>query len=147
MPPSLHPRSRAWLLSIAYGVFAYALHKTGAHLGYYPRFWWFQMVTHFVSASALALLLYQAGQTLSLEGGTLVGVVIVLSLLGAVGWELVEYLGVFPDLHWWGPADSLLDMTMNVVGIGSVITVIRARRAHPIDPAPRHDRGVPTPED
>jgi hypothetical protein len=79
------------------------------------------MVTHFVSASALALVLLRAGQAVGLSGSDLLALTVVGVAAGAVCWELIEYLDLIPWLHWWGLDDSLLDMTMNTVGLAVVL--------------------------
>lgn len=133
MSPS-PPSPRAWSIAVGYAGFAYALHKVGASLGYYPRFGWFQVVTHFVSASALALLLVRAGQTASLSPTGLLVFVVVGATVGALAWELVEYLGLYPGLHWWGVDDSLLDLTVDAVGV--TVALVRHRDALVPPPGP-----------
>jgi len=131
--------SRAWLFAVAFGLFAYGFHKVGAVSGFYPRFFWFQMVAHYLSASAMALLLVRFGLTAGLQGRRLVVFVLAFSLVGAVGWEVVEYLKVFPSLHWWGIEDSLLDLGMDALGVASVLILLRTRIRPLVDP------GAPTP--
>lgn len=126
--------SRAWLFAIGFGVFAYSFHKVGASLGYYPRFFWFQMLTHFVSATAMALLLARFGLDAGLRGSRLVLFVVVFSAVGAVGWELTEYFKLWPDLNWWGIEDSLLDLGMDALGIALVLILLKTRLRPVIDP-------------
>ncbi|MFB6163589.1 MAG: hypothetical protein ABEJ31_00345 [Haloarculaceae archaeon] len=127
-------RSRAWLFAVAFGLFAYLFHKVGSAMGYYPRFFWFQMAAHFLSATAMALLLARAGLDGGLRGRALVAFVLGFSALGAVGWEVVEYLGVFPSLHWWGLDDSLLDLCMDTLGVATVLSLLGTRVRPVINP-------------
>ena len=126
--------SRAWLFAVGFGVFAYSFHKLGSILGYYPRFFWFQMVAHFLSAMAMALLLARFGLDSGLRGQSLIVFVVGFSIVGAVGWELVEYLELRSDLIWWGIEDSLLDLTMDAIGIAFVLFLLRTRLRPVIDP-------------
>ena len=126
--------SRAWLFAVAFGCFAYSFHKIGARLGYYPRFFWFQMAAHFFSASAMALLLARAGLDMGLRRRPLVGFVIAFSLVGAVGWEYLEYIKFFKALHWWGIEDSLLDLGMDALGVGTILALLGTRIRPVIDP-------------
>lgn len=138
MPPST-PSTRDWGVAVGYAAFAYGLHKIGAILLFYQRFFWFQMVTHFVSASALALVLLRAGQAVGLSGSDLLTLTVVGVAAGAVCWELIEYLDLIPWLHWWGLDDSLLDMTMNTVGLATVLARHRTALRDPptvLDPDP-----------
>lgn len=127
MPPD-RPSLLAWSVAVTYAVGAYAVHRKGVMLGLYPRFFWFQLVTHFLSASAMAVVLVALGRTIRLPSGRLVAFVLACSAFGAVGWELVEYLGIFPRLHWWGVDDSSMDLVVDGVGVGAVLVVERIRR-------------------
>lgn len=126
--------SRAWAFAIGFGLFAYAFHKAGSILGFYPRFFWFQMVAHFLSAAAMALLLARFGLDAGLRGRRLVGFVVGFSVVGAIGWELVEYYRLVPSLHWWGVEDSLLDLAMDAVGVSVVLLSLRTRLRPVVDP-------------
>lgn len=131
--------SRAWLFAVAFGLFAWAFHRVGAVSGYYPRFFWYQMVAHFLSAAAMALLLARFGLDVGLRGRVLVAFVVGFSVVGAVGWEVAEFLAVIPGLHWWGIDDSLLDLAMDAVGVAVVLLSLRTRLRPVVDPT------VPTP--
>lgn len=126
--------SRAWLFAIGFGAFAYSFHKVGAALGYYPRFFWFQMLAHLLSAAAMALLLARFGLDSGLVGSRLVAFVVAFSLVGAVGWEVTEYLNLWPNLNWWGIEDSLLDLAMDALGVGTVLVLLRTRLRPVVDP-------------
>lgn len=126
--------SRAWLFAVGFGLFAYAFHSVGARLGYYPRFFWFQMVAHVLSAAAMALLLARFGLDAGLRDRRLVGFVVGFSVVGAVGWELAEYFKLTPGLHWWGIEDSLLDLAMDAIGVAVVLLSLRTRLRPVVDP-------------
>lgn len=122
MPPSPPlPRSHPWLVSVGFGTFAYSFHKVGSVLGFYQEFFWFQLVTHLLSSSAMALILLNSGHALGFQGRSLVWFVVVLGFVGAIGWELVEYLEIFPNLIWWGLDDSLLDLAMDAIGVATIL--------------------------
>ncbi len=122
MPPSsLRPRNHPWVWTVGFAGFAYGFHKTGSFLGYYQEFFWFQMLAHLISSTALTLLLRNVGVGLGLQGTPLVFMVVGLAAIGAVGWEVIEYLGIFPDLIWWGLGDSLLDLIMDTAGIATIL--------------------------
>ena len=131
--------SRAWLFALGLGVFAYAFHKVGSVLGLYPRFFWFQMAAHFLSATAMALLLARFGLDTGLRGRALWLFVIGFSIAGAVGWELVEYFELWPTLIWWGIQDSLLDLLMDALGVLTILVLLKTRLRPVIDPT------LPTP--
>lgn len=128
------PSRNTWLFAISYGLGAYGIHKYGVIVGLYRSLFWFQMLTHFLSATALALLLVVAGRSLGLSARRLVGFVVIGCLLGAVGWEFVEYLELIPWLIWWGIEDSLLDLLMDGFGVSTVL-LVWWRRQYPADPA------------
>lgn len=127
--------SRAWLFAISYGLFAYVFHQIGAESLWYPRFFWYQLVAHFLSASGVALLLARFGISAGLDGRRLLVFVVAFSLAGAIGWEVTEYLGIWRGLHWWGIDDSLLDLSMDLLGIGTVLFVFRTRFRAVLDPS------------
>lgn len=126
--------NRAWAFALSYGFFAFAFHTVGNDTGLYVRFWWFQLLAHFVSASAVALLVARVALDAGLSGRRLVVFVVVFSGVGAVGWEAVEYLGLFENLHFWGFEDSLLDLAADAVGIATVLVLLRTRVRPVIDP-------------
>jgi len=121
------PTRSTWIAAALYGLGAYSIHKTGVILGWYYDFFWFQLLTHFLSATALALLLLLAGRTLGLSGRRLLTFVVVGAAVGALSWELVEYLKIFPWLIWWGPADSFIDLVFDALGVSTVLLLDRAR--------------------
>lgn len=126
--------SRAWLAAIGYALFAYGFHTVGNQLGFYVQYWWFQIAAHYVSASAVALVLARTGLDMGLRGRRLVAFVVGFSFLGAIGWEVVEYLAIFENLHFWGIEDSLMDLAADAVGVASVLALLGTRLRPVIDP-------------
>lgn len=132
------------MLAISYGLLAYAIHKVGVIMGFYQSFFWFQLLTHFLSSTALVLLLLLAGRTLGLDGTGLVAFVIGAWLVGILTWELVEYLDLVPWLIWWGIEDFLVDLASDTVGLLTVFVAVRVHGGSaPSDtgPAPASSRG------
>lgn len=126
---------RAWLFAIAFAAFAYGFHAVGNATGLYTRYWWFQIAAHYVSASALALLVARVGLALGLPWRRLVPFVVVVAGAGAVSWEVVEYLGLFENLHFWGVDDSLLDLAADAVGFATVLVLLwKTRVRDAVDP-------------
>jgi hypothetical protein len=115
------------MLALSYGLLAYAIHKVGVIMGFYYTFFWFQLLTHFLSSTALVLLLLVAGRTIGLEATGLVAFVVGAWLVGILSWELVEYLDLVPWLIWWGIGDFLVDLASDTVGL---VTVFLAVRVH-----------------
>lgn len=146
MPPSPPlPRRQTWLVSVGFGVFAYSFHKVGSLAGFYQEFFWFQLLTHLLSSSAMALILLNSGHALGFQGRALVWFVVVLGATGAMSWELVEYLEIFPTLIWWGPEDSLLDLLMDAIGVAAVLrSSARSKRGRDYESP---DQSTPTPAD
>jgi VanZ family protein len=95
----------------------------------YVRYDWFQVAAHFWSATAMALILVVASRSLRLDGFAALAFVVGLSAVGAFGWELVEYLGIFENLHFWGFEDSLIDLTADAIGVGLVLVLTELPRA------------------
>lgn len=56
MPPD-RPSLLAWTVAVTYALGAYAVHLKGVMLELDPRFFWYHLVTHFRSASAMAAVL------------------------------------------------------------------------------------------
>lgn len=133
-------RSRSWFYVLVFAAFAYSFHKVGATLGFYSRFWWFQIVAHYLSAAGVALVLARVGLDARLRGRRLDVFVAVLAALGALGWEVVEYLAVFPFLHFWGVEDMTIDLAADALGVGTVLLLLRTRIRAVLDPA----AGTPT---
>jgi hypothetical protein len=126
--------TRAWLFALSYALFAYAFHSYGNATGLYVRYWWFQLAAHYVSASAVALLVARVGLDVGLRGRSLVGFVVFFATAAAVGWEFVEYLGLFENLHFWGIEDSAVDLLADAAGIGTVLVLLRTRIRPVLDP-------------
>ncbi|MFB6155976.1 MAG: hypothetical protein ABEJ22_08775 [Haloferacaceae archaeon] len=126
--------NRAWLFALAYALFAYTFHSVGNATGLYVRYWWFQLLTHYISASAVALLVARVGLGIGLRGTRLAAFVVAFAGAGAVGWEVVEYLGLFANLHFWGFDDSAVDLLADAVGIATVLLLLRTRVRPALDP-------------
>jgi hypothetical protein len=120
-PNRLPSRTRDWAVALLWGVCALVFHHWGNTTGLYVRYDWFQVAAHFWSATAMALILVVTARTLHLDGGRAVLFVVVFSAVGALGWELVEYLGIFENLHFWGFRDSFIDLVADTIGVSMVL--------------------------
>jgi hypothetical protein len=116
-------------MAALWGVAAYAFHAVGNANGLYLKHWWFQIVAHYWSATAVAGLLAVAGLSLDLRGRRLAAFVVGLTAVGAFGWELVEFLGVFEHLNFHGFGDFLVDTASNTAGLATVLALLRRRRS------------------
>jgi hypothetical protein len=120
---------RGWTVAVLWGLGAYGIHKLGAVTGLYLQYGWYQNLTHACSASAMAALLAVAGLSLGYRGRRLAGFVVVASLLGAVGWEVLEFFSVLDAygiwLHFHGFHDAAVDMGANAVGVAATLGVLR----------------------
>lgn len=108
------------------------LHSLGM-LGLYDSTWWWDHLTHTVSAALVAAFLYAAALTGLLPVGRSSGVAAVatltLTLLVGVGWELIELVArtvaerydVDPVLVHYGRTDTLYDLVFDVVGAVFVV--------------------------
>lgn len=134
--PTTRPSPATWLLTISYGLGAYSIHKTGVILGFYPAYFWFQLLTHFLSSTALVLLLLVAGRSLGLGSTSLLAFVLGGWILGVFTWELIEFLDLVPWLTWWGIEDFLVDLASNTVGLLTVLGSYRARNRFGKDVVP-----------
>lgn len=133
--PPTKPSRGTWLLAISYGLVAYSIHKTGVILGFYPAYFWFQLLTHFLSSTALVVLLLVAGRSLGVGSTSLLAFVLGGWLLGVFTWELIEFLDLVPWLTWWGIEDFLVDLTTNTLGLLTVLASYRSRTQSGPDPA------------
>ena len=124
--PSLS-RRRLWGVAACWGLAAYVFHAVGNANGLYLKHWWFQIAAHYWSATAVAGLLAVAGLSLDLRGRRLVVFVVSLTAVGAFGWELVEFYGVFEHLNFHGFGDFLVDTASNTVGLATVLALLRRR--------------------
>ena len=126
--------TRAWLFAIAFGLFAYGFHKVGSVTGLYLEFGWFQIAAHFLSAAAMTVLIARTALDMGLTGRAFLAFVLAFATLGAVGWEVFEYLQIIPSLIWWGIGDSLLDLAVDAVGVATVLVLFRTRLRPALDP-------------
>lgn len=115
---------RSWGVVILWALFAFSFHSAGNVNGMYERYWWFQVIAHYWSASALAALFARAGLSLGYRGWRLVAFVVGFSAVGALGWELVEYLKLFENLHFHGFDDSAIDLVADSVGVTTVLAYL-----------------------
>ena len=108
------------------------LHVLGMH-GLYEdeRVWWWDHLTHLVSAALVAAVFYgaiagvvAASPELSLPPGVVAALAFLLTLAVGVAWELVEFaihrysteLGVESVLIQYGRRDTALDLVFDAVG-------------------------------
>lgn len=106
-------------------------------LGPYDEIWWWDHLTHTLSAALIAALIY-AGVlvstdhlSISADGSLVWAVVLLLTLLAGVFWELIELLardvgrqfGVPPVLEHYGRRDTVLDLLFDVVGAVGVLAL------------------------
>jgi len=109
---------------------ASVLHSVGM-LGWYESVWWWDHLSHTVSAGLVAALLYAAilvtDPTVPLVDavpGTTAILTIALTFAVGVAWELMELVGrdlgrrfdVQPVLVYYGPRDTALDLVFDAVG-------------------------------
>ncbi len=106
------------------------LHMLGM-LGWYDTVWWWDHVTHTVSAALVAAVVYAGVVTVEshtagfrLSRGGLIGVTFLFTMAGGVFWELLEVVardvsrrfGVEPVLKHYGKYDTPLDLVFDGVG-------------------------------
>ncbi len=121
--PGLSPELSFWI------AVAGVAHSYGM-LGPYDDIWWWDHLTHTVSAALIAALVHAAVLVSFDHLGIVVGagpiwaVVVSLTLLAGVFWELVELLArdfgrqfdVPPVLDHYGRRDTIVDLFFDVVG-------------------------------
>lgn len=111
------------------------LHVVGIW-GWYEARWWWDHVTHVVSAGLIAAVVYgsvhgiaAAAPTLQLSPGVVGGLTLLFTLAIGVFWELVELvvhrysraLGVEAVLVPYGRRDAAFDLGFDVVGVIAVL--------------------------
>lgn len=146
-PVSIPPELTLWIAA------AGCLHSIGM-LGPYDWIWWWDHLTHTVSAALVAALVYAAlvvmDPTLPLVGWIIDGIAVLTVLLTfAIGifWELIELVarsvgrqyGIDPILVNYGRRDTILDLVFDVVG-ALVIVRFDVRVFVPL--AERYPRGT-----
>lgn len=133
-----------WMVGLGWAAAVYSVHKYGALAGWYFTYPWFQNVTHAGSASGVGVLLGLVGLELGYRRGRLLLFVVGLSALGAVGWELVEYLGWLDNygvyLYFHDLNDAAVDMVSNAVGTTVALAYLWWRTG--LDPAWRRQIGA-----
>lgn len=120
------------LLSVWLGVAGF-LHSLGM-LGLYDSTWWWDHLTHTVSAALVAALLYAAllvaFPTATWPGG-IGAMTVAFTFVIGVFWELIELVGrdvadqldVEPVLVHYGWGDTALDLVFDVVGAVGVVAL------------------------
>lgn len=107
-----------------------ALHSIGMTT-VYERIWWWDHVTHTISAALIGAIVYGAlvaidadPGTASLDWSTIAGLTVGITLLAGVLWELVELAGRDvaamldrePMLVPYGRMDTMLDLIFDLLG-------------------------------
>lgn len=119
------------LLSLLVGV-ASLLHMIGM-IGWYDTVWWWDHVTHTVSAALTAAIVYAwmlAVDTVSVPTGSPAVATVVLTVITGMTWELLEgavrllceRLGTERVLKQYGRFDTSLDIVFD--GVGAVLVVV-----------------------
>lgn len=118
-------RLTLWITSAVF------LHQAGAQLGIYRAVWWWDKLTHTISASIVAAAGYATVRAVDEHSDDVnfpprfVFVFVLLSVLAAgVVWEVMEYtlfqgmsvLGLEPILAQHGIADTIMDLMFDAVG-------------------------------
>lgn len=105
------------------------LHAVGM-LGPYESVWWWDHITHTVSAGLVAALVYAALLSWVALPSTPAGILAVATVLGlGVVWELLELLarvmgdryGIEPVLVHYGWRDTALDLLFDAIGVLAVV--------------------------
>jgi hypothetical protein len=123
------PEIAAWIAAAGF------LHMLGM-LGWYDTVWWWDHLTHAVSAALVAALVYGSLRSQGVLGTQVTdryaAVFTVLFTLGAgVVWEFVElaarelaeHVDGPPVLEYYGLRDTVLDMAFNGVGAVAVVAL------------------------
>ncbi|MFB6106816.1 MAG: hypothetical protein ABEJ70_07570 [Halobacteriaceae archaeon] len=123
-------RLRPW--QVAYVSVALFLHPMGGLFGLYASIWWFDHLTHAMSATLVAAIGYVAVRGLWSAGRESLGptwrarlFAFAFVMLAGVAWELIEELT--PLLTVYGPNDTLWDYVFD--GVGGLLVVIAGERA------------------
>ena len=119
---------------------AVLLHTLGM-AGHYEAIWWWDHLTHTLSAALLASVGYALARALdehsaviSLPGDFLFLYVILFTMAAGVAWEVAEFLGRMiarslghqPLLVQYGLSDTILDLLFD--GVGAVIVGLAGQR-------------------
>ncbi len=122
---AITPVVPAWL------AIAGLLHMAGM-LGWYDTVWWWDHLTHTLSAAFLAALVYASLHTMGESDWLVVaGVTVLFTLAAGVFWELTELaareigdlLDRPPVLEHYGLRDTALDVCFNALGAGVVVAL------------------------
>lgn len=113
------------------------LHSYGM-LGPYDSIWWWDTVTHTISAALVAALIYAGlvvglsdGNQLGLPTGAIPLLTVLFTVAAGIFWELIElfarevgeHLDIKPVLVHYGLRDTALDLVFDLVGALFVITL------------------------
>ena len=111
------------------------LHMLGM-IGWYDTVWWWDHVTHTVSAALIAAVVYAWLLVIGLDSPSSVSVdpkiaTVGFTLLAGVVWELVEWalrllserLGIERLLKHYGRLDTALDILFDTVGAVTVVAI------------------------
>ena len=108
-----------------YVSFALFVHPMGALHRFYTTIWWFDHVTHFLSATLVAAIGYVLARARLGQGGrarwAVPAITMVFVLIAGVLWEVIETLT--PILTVYGPNDTAWDYVWNTLGGLAVIVV------------------------
>lgn len=129
-PVVLGPELPLWLAA------AGLVHSVGM-LGPYDSVWWWDHLTHTLSAALVAALVYAAALAvlpafgLSADPGTVAGVTVALTVGAGLFWELLEILArtvgerydVEPVLVHYGWRDTAADLVFDAVGAVLVVAL------------------------
>lgn len=128
--PGLTPELPLWVAVVG------LLHSYGM-LGVYDDVWWWDHLTHTLSAALIAALLYAAvlvaidHVSISPRGNLIWIFVVFVTLLAGVFWELVELLArdverkfdVPSVLEHYGRRDTVMDLGFDIIGALLVLAV------------------------
>ena len=107
-----------WFWLLTWGVFVAVLHFGGIEWRLYPRYWWWDIMTHLLSGAGVAGILLVGLRNVTSRPPSLFGVLVALLSIGA-GFEVYEY--VFKSFwHSWTVSlygqDTLIDLVMGCLG-------------------------------
>lgn len=123
------PWSVYWLWLLTWGIFVSVLHFGGLEWQLYPRFWWWDIMTHLLSGAGVAGILLVGLRNVTSRPPSLFWVLVALVSIGA-GFEVYEY--VFRSFwHSWTMSlygrDTLIDLVMGCFGGALALVYYRSR--------------------
>ena len=113
-------RRRKLVFSVGIG-----LHIYGLWFFLYPRFWWWDVLTHVVSGAFLAAVGYLVAVALypTDEGRSRHVLALCIVLVGGLAWELWEALFVWSTMAGGLKPDTAFDLVADVIGWALVASV------------------------